>query len=103
MIAIYATGEGAVPGAPPDGTPATTALQAPATVYVYLNGQDVGAANVTYSGINSYPGMWQINVQIPQNTSPSSATGGVTFLAVVVNGVANYDVSQGWKTVILVK
>jgi uncharacterized protein (TIGR03437 family) len=108
VISIYATGQGYVPGAPPDGTPAPTALSSPAALTVYLNNSDVNAygeagQHITYSGLDQYPGVWQINVQIPQGVTPSSQTGGATPLALFVDGVVNYDVSQGWYTVISVK
>jgi uncharacterized protein (TIGR03437 family) len=109
FISIYATGEGFVPGAPPDGTPATAALSAPAALTVYLNLADVNSyadeafQHIQYSGIDQYPGMWQINVQIPKDVPPSSQTGGSTPLAIIADGVVNYDISQGWYTVIAVK
>jgi uncharacterized protein (TIGR03437 family) len=104
-ISLYMTGEGYVPGAPPDGTPATQALAAPVPVTVFLNGTDVnspvyGESNiqhVLYSGINQYPGMWQINVQIPATvTSP-------TWFAIEVNGIVNWQTTSGFKTYIYVK
>jgi uncharacterized protein (TIGR03437 family) len=107
-ISIYATGEGYVPGAPPDGT-SVPKLDSTVALTVYLNGIDVNGytgeagQHVTYSGLDSWPGVWQINVLIPQGVAPSSTTGGVTPLGIIVNGVVNYDVSQGWYTVIAVK
>jgi uncharacterized protein (TIGR03437 family) len=107
-ISIYATGEGYVPGAPPDGT-SVPKLDSPVALTVYLNGIDVNGytgeagQHVTYSGLDSWPGVWQINVLIPQGVAPSSTTGGVTPLGIIVNGVVNYDVNAGWSTVIVVK
>jgi uncharacterized protein (TIGR03437 family) len=99
------TGQGYVPGAPPDGVPATAAIPSPVAITVFLNGTDVnspsyGESNiehVLYSGLNQYPGMWQVNVLIPAAvTTP-------TWFAVVANGVANWNANSGFKTYIYVK
>jgi uncharacterized protein (TIGR03437 family) len=107
VISLYMTGQGNVPGAPPDGVQATTAISAPVAITVLLNGVDVNSAtyaeqsqqHVLYSGINQYPGMWQINVKIPATVATAS---GVWF-AVIANGEANWDISSGFKTYIYVK
>ena len=110
-ISIYATGEGYVANAPPDGVPATSLVYVPNPT-VLINGVDVNDTSrnggetqqhIQYSGLDGLPGVWQINVQIPMNVAPSSQTGGVTLLNIVVNGVANIDLGLGWKTVIFVK
>jgi uncharacterized protein (TIGR03437 family) len=106
-ISLYMTGQGNVPGAPPDGVPATTAMPAQYGVTVLLNGIDVNdpsyqessIQHVLYSGINQYPGMWQINLLIPKTVVTTS---GVWF-AVISNGEANWDASSGFKTYIYVK
>jgi uncharacterized protein (TIGR03437 family) len=107
VISLYMTGQGNVPNAPPDGVQATVAIPAPVTITVLLNGLDVNGPeygeqstqHVQYSGLNQYPGMWQINVQIPATVTTSS---GVWF-AVMANGVANWDANSGFKTYIYVK
>jgi len=107
VISLYMTGQGNVPGLPPDGVPATTAISAPVAITVLLNGFDVNSAtyaeqttqHVQYSGINQYPGMWQINVKIPATVSTTS---GVWF-AVLVNNLGNWDASSPFKTYIYVK
>jgi uncharacterized protein (TIGR03437 family) len=109
VISIYATGQGYVPGAPPDGTQATTVINSQTALTVYLNAVDVNTwpdenfQHIQYSGLDQYPGIWQINVQIPKDVPPSSSTGGSTPLAIMADGVVNYDISQGWYTVIAVK
>jgi uncharacterized protein (TIGR03437 family) len=109
VISIYATGQGYVPGAPPDGTPVAAALNSPAALTVYLNAADVNSyadeafQHVQYSGLDELVGIWQINVQIPKDVPPSSQTNGTTQLAIIVDGVVNFDISQGWYTVIAVK
>jgi uncharacterized protein (TIGR03437 family) len=108
VVSLYMTGEGNVPGAPADGVPATAALSAPVLITVLINGFDVNGAqyaetnteHVKYSGINGYPGMWQINVLIPQNVVPAS---GAVWFAVIAAGEANWDVTSPFKTYIYVK
>jgi len=107
-ISFYMTGEGAVPGGPADGVPATSAMSAQYPVTVYLNGIDVNdpayqeqnIQHILYSGINQYPGMWQINVQIPKTVVP---TNGAVWFAVVINEEANWDVTSPFRTYIYVK
>ena len=97
-VSLYMTGQGAIPGLPPDGTPATTTISAQYPVTVLINGIDVNDSayqeqniqHVLYSGINQYPGMWQINVQIPKTVVP---TNGAVWFATLINQVAN--VGQG--------
>jgi uncharacterized protein (TIGR03437 family) len=110
VISIYATGQGYVPNAPPDGS-SPGALPSSAALTVFLNAIDVNGygeagQHILYSGLDQYPGVWQINVLIPQGVAPSSTTpqyGSATLLNLVVNGVANIDLGLGWTTVIWVK
>jgi uncharacterized protein (TIGR03437 family) len=53
-----------------------------------------------YSGINQYPGMWQINVLIPKTVVPSA---GAVSVVVVTNGAPNWDATSPFKTYIYVK
>ena len=98
VISIYGTGQGYVPNAPPDGTPATSAINSPAPLTVLLNAKDVNSygeagQHVQYSGLDGIPGVWQINVLIPQGVVPG--TGGVTALNLIVGGtVTNIDSTQ---------
>jgi uncharacterized protein (TIGR03437 family) len=111
VIQIYATGQGYVPNAPPDGS-APGAVNSPAALTVYLNAIDVNGygeagQHLLYNGLQpQFPGVWQINVQIPQGVAPSSTTtnyGGGTLLNLIVNGAANIDLGLGWNTIIWVK
>jgi uncharacterized protein (TIGR03437 family) len=102
------TGEGAVPGAPADGVPATVAVPARDTVTVLLNGVDVNdpsyqesnIQHVLYSGINQYPGMWQINVLIPKTVVPVA---GAVWFATIIDNESNWDATSPFKTYIYVK
>jgi uncharacterized protein (TIGR03437 family) len=111
IIAIYATGEGFVPGAPPDGVPPTAATPAPNAVRVFIGtdfvdetplqpGESNGGNFLKYSGLApGIPGMWQINVQIPEAVGPSTQV----QIAIYVNGEADPDVFSGYHAFINVK
>jgi uncharacterized protein (TIGR03437 family) len=66
VIQLFGTGVGVVSGAPPDGTPAPSALLPTSNLpLVYINGTQVP---VSYSGLApGFIGLWQINAQIPAN------------------------------------
>jgi uncharacterized protein (TIGR03437 family) len=60
---------------------------------------------VQYSGLNYFPGVWQINVQIPNTVVPGANPGvpaPAVALTVKLNGLFNTD-AGGFKTVIAVK
>ncbi len=113
VIQIFATGVGFVPGAPPDGTPATAATPAPATVRVYLGnagyvdetpllpGESNGGNFVKYSGLApGLVGVWQVNVQVPMATAPNTQT----ILALVLNGnVADPDSFSTYHATVAIK
>jgi uncharacterized protein (TIGR03437 family) len=64
-VQLFLTGQGLVPNAPPDGQGSTGALSTSSKPVVYIGGSQ---ATVSYSGLApGYPGLWQINVQVPQN------------------------------------
>ena len=112
VIQIFATGEGYVPGAPADGTPATAATSSPASLRVFMGfdyvdeiplaaGESNGGNFIKYSGLApGLVGVWQINVQIPQ----AVGIGAQVPIAVVLNGnVADPDVNSGYLATIAVK
>jgi uncharacterized protein (TIGR03437 family) len=98
VIQIFATGEGFVPGAPPDGASQQTPLSTPVQPTVAIGACrvddtsspcDGDPSNLVYSGLNSYPGGWQIDVRVPQSTAP----GAQVPLAISINDVPNTDLS----------
>jgi uncharacterized protein (TIGR03437 family) len=103
VITIYATGQGFVPGAPPDGSLPQGLVTTPTNPRIVMNGlfldeialQPGDPANgqfVQFSGLSpSYPGIWQINVQIPMAIPP----GVQTILAIVQDGIASVDPNAG--------
>jgi uncharacterized protein (TIGR03437 family) len=115
VIQIFATGQGFLQGHPADGDNPTSAISTdPGTVNlrvilgacpldscVLLTGEKQLYPNfLAYSGTTGYPGLWQINVQIPQTTDPTKPAG----LGLIVNGYSSNGGSIGTPTpVIFVK
>jgi uncharacterized protein (TIGR03437 family) len=110
-ISIYATGQGNVPAAPADGVSPSGPIPSSQPLTVLINATDVNNAgeagqHIGYSGLDGFPGIWQINVLIPQTITPASQEtqfNNSNPLNIIVNGVANTDTGLGWKTVIWVK
>ena len=126
IISIYATGEGNLPNAPPDGSPAPgtnpgdTLVTTTGHLRVVIGSCIVGNAPnedlgpgctrqpgdppagqwVPYSGLApGLVGVWQINVQIPMAVPP----GLQQPLAIVYDDVNGTSPSEPYKTVINVK
>jgi uncharacterized protein (TIGR03437 family) len=109
-ISIYATGQGFVQGAPPDGDIPRGGLVSTSVVpHVFINACDVaesscthetGVDTVSFSGLSpQFPGVWQINVRIPKSTGP----GAQVPLLIVMNNYASQSVAGGYVTTIAVK
>jgi uncharacterized protein (TIGR03437 family) len=109
-ISIYATGQGFVQGAPPDGDiPRGGLVQTSTLPKVWINAcyvgdssctQETGVDTVSFSGLSpQFPGVWQINVRIPKNTGP----GAQVPLFIVMNNVTSQSVPTGYVTTIAVK
>ena len=91
VVAFFGTGEGFVPNAPPDGVAATGPVPAPQHINVIIGatGGFVPDANVLYSGLApGLVGVWQVNVLIPNNVPPTTATGN-TVVVFDVNSIAS--------------
>ena len=76
VIQLFGTGQGPVPGAPPDGEASTGPLETTVRPQVILGspGVAVPAENIKYSGLApGFVGLWQINVELPI-TAPSGAS-----------------------------
>src|SRR5271157_1803770 len=109
-ISIYATGQGFVQGAPPDGdVPRAGVVPTSVMPHVWINACDVADSNcthetgvdtVSFSGLSpQFPGIWQINVRIPKNTGP----GAQVPILVLMNSYASQSVATGYVTTIAVK
>jgi len=75
VIQLFATGQGFVPGAPPDGSAPTGALETPDRPRVVVGSGFVQDSDILYSGLApGLVGVWQVNVRIPMSVPPGSAT-----------------------------
>jgi uncharacterized protein (TIGR03437 family) len=92
-IVLFGTGQGFVPNTPADGAPPGGVFwTSGAKPQVIVNRAFVGDENVTFSGLSpEYPGLWQLNVKIPDTTPPSTSTEGSTLLVVVHRGIPSND------------
>jgi uncharacterized protein (TIGR03437 family) len=114
VIQIFATGQGLVPNAPPDGTPAPSSplLSTPIAPRININGiftdeyplqpnDPPGGKFIQFSGLApAEVGVWQINVQIPLGV----VVGKQIPLVILQNG--SFSATQGsigYNTVIAVK
>jgi len=109
-ISIYATGQGFVQGAPPDGDIPRAGLVTTSLVpKVWINSgyvddvnytHETGVDTVQFSGLSpQFPGVWQINVRIPKVTGP----GAQIPMFIVMNNVTSQSVATGYVTTISVK
>ncbi len=90
IVAFFGTGEGMVPGAPPDGVAATGAVSTATKPQVIIGTGLVDDANITYSGLApGLVGVWQVNVKIPDTVAATSLTNNITPVVFIVNGIAS--------------
>jgi len=77
VITLFGTGQGFIPGAPPDGHISNAPLQTPQAPQLIMGTDFVPAANIQYSGLApTLVGVWQLNVLIPDTviTTPTNPT-----------------------------
>lgn len=75
VIQLFATGQGFVPGAPPDGEAPTGAVATPQIPVVVIGSSRVADDAILYSGLApGLVGVWQLNVRVPMSVPPGSAT-----------------------------
>jgi len=111
-ISIYAVGQGFVPGAPADGTPAPSSplLTTPTTPRINFGGlftdQYPAGGNdptdktkfVSFSGLApGYVGLWQINVQIPNGVAPGGQ------IPLLIQMGSSFSTDGSFNTTIAVK
>jgi uncharacterized protein (TIGR03437 family) len=95
VIQLFGTGQGYIPGAPPDGNISNAPLQTPQVPLVIMGTDFVPAANIQYSGLApSLVGVWQLNVLIPDSviTTPTNPT---QVVAIQTNAAGNLVPSGG--------
>jgi len=90
VLFVYAGGLGAVSAAPPDGAAATTTVTTNTTPTVLVN--NVPAA-VSFSGLAPvYPGVYQINLQVPQVASGNALPFQIQIGGITSTSAANIAV-----------
>ncbi|HWC97630.1 MAG TPA: hypothetical protein VG456_12785 [Candidatus Sulfopaludibacter sp.] len=111
LISIFGTGQGLVPNPPPDGTPASGAINSPITPRVLINGlfpeqyqpqagDPADKSFVKYFGLApGLLGLWQLNFQIPLGVVP----GNNIPLIVDINDVFDTDAASGFHMSLVVK
>jgi uncharacterized protein (TIGR03437 family) len=98
-VSLYATGQGFVPGAPADGELVTSDIRTPLPPRIALNGiflddyiknpEDKPKDQWLYSsGLQQYPGLWQINFYIPSGVAPNAE---VSILILAGNSILSTD------------
>ncbi len=84
VIQLFATGQGPVPNAPPDGQAATGEVPTPLLPQILLGGMFVPAANISYSGLApDLVGVWQINFTVPTTVT----AGNSVPIVVIMNSI----------------
>jgi uncharacterized protein (TIGR03437 family) len=83
VIQLFGTGQGFIPGGPPDGNVSNGPLPTPSVPMLIMGTDFVPPANIQYSGLApGLVGVWQVNVLIPDTviTTPTFPTQVVAFL-----------------------
>jgi uncharacterized protein (TIGR03437 family) len=109
IIQIFATGQGFVPGAPPDGEVVSGQINTPNKPRVSIGlvgfvddpaftGEE--GDHTPFSGLApGLVGVWQINVKIPQKVPP----GGQVPILILMNSIPNTDSQSGFVMTVAVK
>ncbi len=94
VIQIFGTGQGLIPGAPPDGTASSGALKAPTLPTVIMGAGEIPSTSIQYFGLApTLVGVWQLNVMIPDSviTTPGFPTQVIVILNNVPSGGAGLN------------
>ena len=84
IIALYGTGQGFIPNAPPDGTPASGQTPTLVKPRVFIGSDEISQDDVVYSGLApGLVGVWQLNIRIPDKVVP----GPLVQIAVIMNNI----------------
>ena len=97
IVAFFGTGQGVVPGAPADGVAPTGAVSTASKPRVLIGTQFVADDNVVYSGLApGLPGVWQVNVKIPEDVADTTLTNNITPVVFEINGIdSNLPINGG--------
>jgi uncharacterized protein (TIGR03437 family) len=94
---MFGTGQGFIANAPADGAaPGGAYPTAAPKPQVIVNIARVPDDSVAYSGLSpEYPGLWQLNVKIPETTPP----GNTIQVVVVHRGIPSNDTTNPGRIV----
>lgn len=96
VIQLFGTGQGLVPGAPPDGQAGTGPLPTPSNPQILLGSAYVPAGNIQYSGLApALVGVWQINFLVPT----TSQSGNAVPITVFMNSIPSNNPSLATQIV----
>lgn len=96
VIQLFGTGQGLLPGAPPEGQLPTGLIHTSSTPQVYIGGFAVPSSAIQFSGLAPCcVGLWQINVQIQESTAPAANTS----LLIKYQNVTSFDQPQQTTTI----
>lgn len=105
-LQLALTGQGLVANPPADGVaPSGLTPTNPLDLKVFVNGRDIGAANIISSDLDpTYPGSWTINIRIPDVSQggppPCNAVAIVVFMRDVASNYG-YDPNNGYNDITL--
>jgi len=103
VIVLFGTGMGVIPGAPPDGQAPTGPVNAPFPPRVVIN-NFVPDDHIIYAGLApGLPGVWQLNIRVPQAVPVLTPTGAPIATGVLVGTVPSNDINQNQRHLIYVK
>ncbi len=91
-IALFGTGLGLVPGAPPDGLVTTDPAPSPAAVRVLIQNQNLPEENIKYSGLApGLVGVWQLTIKIPDFVRPGPSVPVAATVNSIPTGLATQN------------
>jgi uncharacterized protein (TIGR03437 family) len=96
VISFYLTGAGVIPGGPADGVGAPGAVNTPIHPTVVMNGIQLPDSAILYSGLApTFPGLWQLNVQVPSLVPPLPAVSIILLMNDVVSNTGGNTQTYG--------
>lgn len=98
IIQMFGTGQGFVPGAPPDGSAPDGPISTDEKPRVWVNTRYLDDSDILYSGLApGLAGVWQINFRVPDSVPPGNAI----LVFVQLKSIFSFEGSQ--RTTIAVK
>jgi uncharacterized protein (TIGR03437 family) len=103
MLQLALTGQGLVNNPPANGFPPSGLRPTnPLDLHVFIDGLDIGAANVISSDLDpTYPGSWTVNIRIPENPGPPPGSRSILVRMHDVTSNWGYDPNNGFNDILL--